>query len=116
MDRKKELKQLYKETKIEAGIYRITNKVNDKVFIGRTRNFKTLNGVKFMLENGTFTNKALQEEWNEYGNEAFEFDILETLNKEKNPDMNEKKALELIEEKWIDKLQPFEEHGYHKIK
>lgn len=36
MDRKKELKQLYKETKIEAGVYQIRNTVNNKVFIGST--------------------------------------------------------------------------------
>jgi hypothetical protein len=52
MDRKKELKQLYKETTIEAGVYKIKNILNEKIFIGSTPNLKTLNGIKFMLENG----------------------------------------------------------------
>ena len=43
MERKKELKQQYKETAIEAGIYQIKNTANNKVFVGSTKNFKTLN-------------------------------------------------------------------------
>ena len=54
MDRKKELKQEYKEIKIEGGIYVITNKRNSKKYVASTPNFKTLNGVKFTLENGSF--------------------------------------------------------------
>ena len=74
MERKKELKQAYKEVKIESGIYTITNKQNGKKFVASTRNFKTLNGTKFTLENGMHTNKELQEEWNQYGKEAFGLD------------------------------------------
>ena len=91
MDRKKELKQLYKETPIEAGIYQIKNIKNKKIFIGSTRNFKTLNGVKFTLETGTHNNKSLQEEWTQFGKVAFSIDILETLKKKDDPYFNKKK-------------------------
>ncbi|MEH7749426.1 GIY-YIG nuclease family protein, partial [Neobacillus drentensis] len=37
MDRKKELKQLYKETPVEAGIYQIKNTKNQKSFIASTK-------------------------------------------------------------------------------
>lgn len=50
MNRKKELKQQYKEIPIEAGVFQIKNTVNNKIFIASTRNFKTLNGPKFSLE------------------------------------------------------------------
>ncbi|RFB15307.1 GIY-YIG nuclease family protein [Bacillus sp. HNG] len=118
MDRKKELKQQYKETPIEAGVYQIKNTQTGKVFIGSTRNFKTLNGLKFSLEAGTASpmNRELQEDWRHYGASAFSIDILETLKKKDDPYFNEKEALSELENKWLDQLQPYEERGYNKKK
>jgi excinuclease UvrABC nuclease subunit len=116
MDRKKELKQQYKETPIEAGIYQIKNTENEKIFIGSTRNFKTLNGVKFSLETGVHINKALQEEWSQFGKDAFSIDVLETLKKKDDPYFKEKEALQKLEEKWLEHLQPYGERGYNEKK
>ncbi|MGG3451205.1 GIY-YIG nuclease family protein [Domibacillus aminovorans] len=116
MDRKKELKQQYKETTIEAGIYQIKNMVNGKTFIASTRNLKTLNGRKFELEAGSSTHKELQKEWNEFGKDSFEFDVLEVLKKKENGFFDEKRELEKLEEKWLEKLQPYGENGYNKVK
>lgn len=113
MDRKKALKQLYKETPIEEGIYQIKNIINEKIFIGSTRNLKTLNGVKFMLENGGHSNKKLQEEWNHFGKDAFTFEVLEILKKKEDRYFNEKEELEKLEEKWNNKFKPYGEHGYN---
>ncbi len=113
MNRKKELKQLYKETPIEAGIFQIKNNKNEKTFIGSTRNFKTLNGLKFSLENGVYINKELQKEWSQFGKDAFSIEILETLKKKNDPYFNEKEALAELEEKWLEQLQPYGERGYN---
>lgn len=115
MNRKKELKQQFKEITVEAGIYQIKNTINNKILIGSTKNFKTLNGVKYMLEtNGYTTNKELQKEWNQYGKEAFTFEILEKLKKnDDDPYFNEKEALSALEEKWLNKLQPYDDQGYN---
>lgn len=115
MDRKKELKQQFKETTVEAGVYQIKNTINNKILVGSTRNFKTLNGIIFMLEtNGYTTNKELQKEWNQYGKDAFTFEILEKLKKKDELYFNEKEALLELEEKWLEKLQPYGERGYNK--
>ncbi len=71
MNRRAELKQLYKETEIEAGVYRITN----------TKNLKTMSGRRFELNVGSHTNRALQDDWKQYGADAFEFEVLEVLKK-----------------------------------
>lgn len=114
MDRKKELKQQYKETPVEAGVYQIRNLKTGKVFIGSTRNFKTLNGLKFMLENGGHINKDLQADWTQLGKDAFTIDILEKLKEnEDNPYYNEKEELQKLEDKWMEELQPFGDNGYH---
>lgn len=114
MDRKKELKQQFKETSVEAGIYQIKNTINNKILVGSTKNLKTINGIKFMLETNVYTtNKELQKEWNQYGKEAFMIDILEKVKKKDEPYFNEKEALLALEEKWLEKLQPYGERGYN---
>ncbi|KSU83250.1 group I intron endonuclease [Fictibacillus enclensis] len=116
MNRKKELKQQYLETKIEAGVYAIKNTVNHKVFVGSTRNLKTLNGRKFELEQGSSTNRELQADWNFYGKDAFQFEVLETLEKKETGYFNEKRELEVLEDKWLQELKPFGSRGYNKEK
>lgn len=116
MERKKELKQEFKEVKVEGGIYAITNKQNGKKFVASTRNFKTLNGTRFTLETGTHTNRVLQEEWKKYGEEGFEIAPVEVLKKPENEYMDEKKELEKLLTKWMEQLQPYGEKGYHKKK
>jgi len=111
MDRKKELKQLYKEMKVEAGVYQVRNKQNKKIFVTSTVNLRTLNGKK----GGGFPfNKELQKEWLEYGAEEFEFEVLEVLEKKDEPFFDVADALKKLEQKWIEKLQPFGERGYNK--
>ncbi|MEH7452361.1 GIY-YIG nuclease family protein [Gottfriedia acidiceleris] len=113
MSRKKELKMQYKETKVQAGIYQIKNIKNQKVFIVSTKNLKTINGKKFELEAGSCTNKALQQEWNEYGKESFVFEELEILKEEDISPLGIKGDLKRLEEKWLEKLQPYGERGYN---
>ncbi len=116
MDRKKELKQHYKEIEIKAGVYQIKNTKNEKIFVGSTKNLKTLNGAKFMLENGGHSNKRLQAEWMHFGKDSFVFEVLEILEKKVDIYFNEKEELEKLEEKWLNKLQPFGEGGYNQEK
>lgn len=112
MDRRKELKQEAREAKTDAGVYQIKNNRNGKVLIVSTRNFKTMNGQRFTLEMGSHTNKALQQEWREFGGEAFTFEVLEVLKKEDSPYFDERGALKKLEEAWLERLQPFGERGY----
>lgn len=104
------------QTKIEAGVYQIRNTANHKIFIGSTRNLKTLNGKRFALDQGTSMNKLLQEDWQKFGKDAFEFEVLEVLEKKESVYFNEKKALEKLEDKWLQELKPFGSRGYNKEK
>lgn len=114
MDRKKELIRMYKEIPIEAGVYLIKNTKNKKIFIGSTKNLKTLNGVSLKLETGTHVNKELQQDWNLFGKVAFSVEILEVLKKKEEPYFNEKEALKELEKKWLEQLQPYGERGYNR--
>lgn len=62
----------------QCGIYSITNKLNGKRYIGQTYNFK----YRWMrhrsyLKHNTEHNAHLQNAWNKYGAENFEFEIIE---------------------------------------
>ncbi|MHB8158429.1 MAG: GIY-YIG nuclease family protein [Desulfocucumaceae bacterium] len=116
MDHKKELKLLYKETKIRAGIFQIKNIKNEKVFIKGSMNLETMKGQQFQLEHNSHINKLLQQEWNKFGKESFVFEVLEVLEQEKDVYFDAKDALRKLEEKWLDQLQPFGERGYHQSK
>ena len=117
MDHKKELRQQFEKIPVEAGIYQVKNLQNQKIFIGKTPNLKTLNGMKHILNLGANNNKELQSEWKQFGQDAFSFTVLE-LSEKKHGDasFNEKKELERLEEKWLAALQPYGERGYNRPK
>jgi hypothetical protein len=121
MERREVLKQLYKELENQAGVYQIKNKENQKILVISTPNLKSMNGRQFELEMGGYKNKELQKEWNQYGKDAFSFEVLEVLQKKEDGRYTGgysdiKTALDKLEQKWIDKLQTFGERGYNKNK
>jgi len=113
MDHKKELKEMYKDMKIEAGVFTMTNTKTGKVFVGSFNNLKRLNGFKFMLKTNTHTNKELQADYNSFGQDAFEVKIVEYLKKKEDGYFDAKKELEKLEQKWLDTLNPYGERGYN---
>ncbi|MEK4075576.1 DUF2087 domain-containing protein [Paenibacillus sp. FSL M7-0656] len=113
MDRRKELQEQAKEVKTEAGVYQIRNERNGKVYIDSTLNLKTINGQRFMLQMGSHLNRRLQAEWNEYGENAFVIEVLETLKQDDNPYYDSKDALAKCLNRWFEQLEPYGDQGYH---
>ena len=111
---KKELKQQYKEIKKEAGVYQIRNTKNGKILVVVTPELKTINGKRFQLEVGSHKNSLLQNDWNEYGKEAFVFEVLEVLKEKEDGFLYEKSELKKLEEKWLKELMPYGERGYNR--
>ena len=61
-----------------ATIYEINNTENEKRYIGSTSQWKRRKYEhKHLLENGDHGNRHLQNAWNKYGGDAFEFSIIE---------------------------------------
>nr|WP_249435812.1 DUF2087 domain-containing protein [Paenibacillus sp. Marseille-Q4541] len=113
-NRREELKQLAKEMKTEAGVYQIQNKENGKRYIASTPNLRSLNGQQFMLNMGSHRNRRLQEEWKQYGEDAFAIEVVEKLKvPESNLFFDAKDALKKLEASWLEKLQPYGENGYN---
>ena len=63
----------------ECGIYKITNLVTKQVYIGSTvsKVSRRINAHKNQLRKNKHVNKHFQNSWNKYGEENFEFEILE---------------------------------------
>ena len=85
MDRKKQLKEQYKQMRTDMGVFTVKKKNNNKYLLIGTQNLKgMMNRVKFQLENGSYPNRELQKEWNEAKPDDFEFIVLETLEYDKD--------------------------------
>jgi len=114
MINKKELKNQYKQNPPEMGIFQIKNKINGKIFIGKAKNLKgKLNSNGFQLKNGSHLIKDLQYDYNKYGEENFIFEKLDVLKPKDDINYDYTEDLELLEEMWLEKLQPYNEKGYN---
>ena len=114
MDKKAKIRE-YKDTPRPMGVFQIKNKVNGKVLIGSSPNLPgILNRFRAELKMGSCRNMALQEEWKQFGPEAFEFKELEILKPLDNPEYDPAEDLHLLEELWAEKLSPYGDKGYNK--
>ena len=85
-DRRSELKRAYKEIKTEAGVYQIKNTINGKALVVAASNLKTMQGKRFQLQMKSHKNAQLQAEWNQFGEDAFVFEVLEVLEDKDEPE------------------------------
>jgi group I intron endonuclease len=93
--------------KVKSGIYQIRNKINNKIYIGSTYNFRLRwNQHKSLLRNNIHPNKHLQRSFNKYEEINFDFEILEYI--------EDKNKLIEKEQYWIDKTNSNKDkYGYN---
>ncbi|HYD47158.1 MAG TPA: GIY-YIG nuclease family protein [Terriglobales bacterium] len=111
---RKELVRQYKEAGTSMGVYRIRNLRNGRSFVGSARDVRgKLNGHLAQLKMGVHRNRELQRDWNELGPEAFAFEVVDLLEAKHEPDYDPTEDLRVLEELWLEKLQPFGDQGYN---
>ena len=111
---KKALIREYKESQRPMGVYQIRNTVNGKLLVGVSVDLPSiLNRHRAELRMGGHRNLELQKDWAEFGPEAFEFEVLDTLTPPERPDYDPSDDLRALEELWLDKLSPFGGRGYN---
>ena len=112
--KRKEIHREYKERVKPSGVYQVRNLANGKVLLGSSLNLEgPLNRHRFMLKINGHPNKELQQDWNALGPDQFAFEILEVVPMQDDPNFNLKDELTLLEQIWLEKLQPFGERGYN---
>ena len=77
---RKEAAKEFKARKVPKGIFAIRCRTTGAVWVDSSSNLDAArNGAWFQLRGGLHRDKRLQNEWNACGEEAFDFEVLETL-------------------------------------
>ncbi|HPN38903.1 MAG TPA: GIY-YIG nuclease family protein [Melioribacteraceae bacterium] len=114
---RQEIKRAYKEKKAQIGIYKIENKVNGKIYIGSSLNIQArFNRHKMSLSTGIEEVKELLNDYRKYGEENFEFSIVDLIKQDDNEFRNYKKELKELEQMYLEELKPYGNKGYNILK
>lgn len=121
--RKKALADAYAHSFRQMGVYQIRNTVNGKLFVRSSMDLEgARNRFEFMKQMNTNTLPELKADWEAYGKDVFEFSVLDEIKprEEQVADRSELKKyqdeVDALAELWIDKLQPYGDRGYHRLK
>ena len=97
------------------GVFQIRNTSNNKIFVSSSTNIKAMfNRCKAELNFGGHKNLELQSDWNNLGEQNFVFEILSEIKYDEEKKIDSAKEVKLLEQMFIDELQPFEDKGYNK--
>jgi hypothetical protein len=116
MKNRKELLVQYKESKPTMGVFQIRNNSNGRLWIEGSINPQARwNRHKSELNFGSHRNTELQADWNQYGEQAFEFSILQILKPNDNRDakVNYSKEVEQLAALVLEELSPQPEVLYN---
>jgi len=115
MKSRKELKKEYKHKKSPMGVFQIKNTTNGKIFIGSSMDLVAIwNRQKAQLKFGGHPNKELQADWNTFGEANFTYEILAEIEDAQDMESENRREVKMLEEIYIEELQPFGEKGYNK--
>lgn len=113
-NRRKELKKAAKEAIPEMGVFQIKNTVNGRIMIGSSMNLAgSGNSFSCKLEFFSHHNDLLKADLANCGQDAFVFEILETIDTDKIEKANRPSAVQELEKKWKSKLMPYGDKGYN---
>lgn len=108
--RRKELLAEYKESRPDAGVYRIVNTKTHKSLLSATPNLRAMqNRVDFAksMKSASGLDGRLAADIRDYGVDAFEFEVLETLAVEPTASRADvQRDLATLEVLWREKLGP----------
>lgn len=74
--------------------------------------FAILNRHRAQLRFGMHPDQGLQKDWNELGEEGFEFEILDTNKSSDQPGYDRGEDLRILEQPWMEKLSVCGGQGY----
>ncbi len=103
---KKQITRDYKQQKQPAGVYAVHNKVDNKMYIGTSKNLPAvLRRFEFTLTMGSFPYQDLIDDYNKLGQDNFEVKILDELELKNETEKEITAELNLLEELWIETLK-----------
>lgn len=104
MDRKSLIRQ-YKEARRPMGVFQVRNTRTGRVFVGSSIDLPSiLNRLRSQLRLGGHPDRALQEDWRSMGDDAFAFEVLDTLAPPDEPTYDPTDDLRTLEGLWRAKI------------
>src|SRR5208337_4408427 len=100
---KRELRREAKLRKVTRGVFALRCTASGEAWIGTGDLNSSRTGLWFMLRNGMHHNKAIQEAWDSHGADAFQFDVLVSLEEDLSP-MTIKDSLREGQKHWMKEL------------
>lgn len=108
------MKQEYKQNPPPGGIFQVKNLVSGKILVGKcTNSHGALDRERFSLNTGGHRSRELQQDWNRLGPDCFSFELLEVLERDKDPKVDYAGELDALLELWLERLEPYGEKGYN---
>jgi len=109
MDRqlRRELIRAYRETPKEMGVFRVHCPQTGHGVIGASRDLPAmLNRQRAQLSMGAHPDRALQQDWDALGAEAFVFEVLDTLAPKDEPGYDPRDDLAELARMWQERPTP----------
>ena len=104
-DRKAALRA-YKQLRPRPGIYAVRHLASGRAWPDASPNVDTTrNGLWHRLEDGRHLDRELQQAWNRWGPEAFEYVVLEVIEEDLTP-LLLKETLKELKTAWCRRLAP----------
>ena len=95
---RKAITAAYKERKRPAGIYAVRCAATGETWIGESRQVDShRNRLWFSLKNGSYPIRTLQAAWIQYGEQLFDFEVLEHLDDDLTPYLQQKALRERLD-------------------
>jgi len=112
IDRKESIRA-YKENWRPMGVYRIRNNISGRSLVAASSDIPSiLNRHRAQLNFGSHPDRGLQRDWNEFGQNAFEFEVLDTLTPPGDHGYDPTEDLHVLEDLWQAKLAVSEDQAY----
>jgi hypothetical protein len=92
------------------------NTANGKVLVLSGHDIPALlNRHRAQLRLGLHRNVELQQDWTTAGEQAFAFEVIDTLVPQDTPSRDPAQDLAVLEQLWLEKLKPFAPAGYNSV-
>lgn len=115
MNKHREALAAFRELKSPMGVLEIRHRATGRVFLDAGLNLPALeNRNRFTLNLGTHPNRALQADWNTFGEPEFGFAVLGVVDRDPDqPDRDYRPDVAALLALWIEEKRPFGAAGYH---
>lgn len=106
MESRKVLKEQYKRSKPDMGVFAFKSLKSGKCLVEATGDLKSaMNSARFQLDFGNYRNSELQAQWKEDGPAAFSLEILEILPYDKDESKTDYgEELAILKMMWEERL------------